>query len=387
MLRVVSSQTDIVLGIDLGTSFSTAAALIDGKVHYALDSRGEACIPSVVHFPKSGPPLVGTDAVRMRDSDPANTVFGLKRVMGRTGDSAAARVLDASVPFRLVAKPGAEVAVQVRAGTLSVTEAVSFILRHLRDRAMVRFNRHVSKALVTVPVAAPASVQAAVVRSGAMAGIEVVSLVHEPVAGAVARGASGAAKPFLVYDFGGGTFDATVVRGDGQGLEVLSAGGDDCLGGDDFDMAFALWLANGIYRTRGLDVTHDAILWSRIQRHCEVVKRALSASPEVRFLLKDALPGRAPDLDLLVRREHLDESWGELVGRSLEAATEAVRQSRVAPGGLAGVLLIGGTTMVPQVRAAVGQAFGGRVVTEEDPQTSVARGAALLAARPHLLGI
>jgi molecular chaperone DnaK (HSP70) len=301
----VGTASEIVLGIDLGTSFSTAAAVIDGKIHFAVDSRGEACIPSVVHFPKSGPPLVGIEAERMRATDPANTVVGIKRVIGRDGDSPAARVLDASAAFRLQAKPGAEVSVQVRAGTLSATEVASIVLRHLRERASARFGRTIRKALITVPVATPPAVQAAMVRCGSMAGLEVVRLVHEPVAGAVARGASGAAAPFLVYDFGGGTFDATVVLGDGQGLRVLSAGGDDCLGGDDLDLAFARWVASGIYRSRGLDATRDVILWSRIQRRCEAVKRALSGAPEVRYLLEDALPGAARSLDVAVRREHL----------------------------------------------------------------------------------
>jgi molecular chaperone HscA len=381
----VGTASEIVLGIDLGTSFSTAAALIDGKLQFVLDSRGEACIPSVVHFPKTGPPQVGFDADRMRATDPANTVFGLKRVMGRDGESPAVRVLDASAPFRMLAKAGAEVSIKVRAGTLTVTEAVSIILHHLRERASARFGRPVRKALVTVPVSAPASVQTAVVRSGAMAGLEVVSLVHEPVAGAVARGAGGGAVPFLVYDFGGGTFDATVVRGDGRGLQVLSAGGDDCLGGDDLDMAFARWVANGIYRSRCVDAFHDVILWSRIQRQCEAVKRVLSAAPEARYQLKDALPGASRDLDVTVRREHLVEPWAELVGRSVEAASETVRQSGLPAQGLGGVLLIGGTTLVPQVRAAVRKAFGGRIIAEEDPQTAVARGAALLAAQPERL--
>jgi molecular chaperone DnaK (HSP70) len=381
----VSSPSDIVLGIDLGTSFSTAAALVDGKLQFALDSRGEACFPSVVHFAKSGPPLVGIEADRMRATDPTNTVFGMKRVIGRDGDSPAARVLDASAPFRLQSKPGAEVSVQVRGGTFTATEVSSIILRHLRERASARFGRDIRRALITVPVSTPPAVEAAMVRCGAMAGLEVVRLVHEPVAGAVARGASGAAAPFLVYDFGGGTFDATVVRGDGQGLRVLSAGGDDCLGGDDLDLAFARWVASGIWRSRGVDATRDVVLWNRIQRRCEAVKRALSAAPEVRYHLEEALPGARRDLDVAVRREHLVEPWAELVSRSIAAATEVVRSSKVPPEGLAGVLLIGGTTFVPQVRAAVGKAFRGRIIAEDDPQTAVARGAALLAAQPEKL--
>jgi molecular chaperone HscA len=144
-------------------------------------------------------------------------------------------------------------------------------------------------------------------------------------------------------------------------------------------------VADGLYRSRCVDATHDALLWSRIQRQCEAAKRALSGAPQVRFLLQDALPGSAArDLDLMVRREHLLKPWAEPVARSISSATETARQSGLEPDSLP-VLLIGGTTFVPQVREAVGRAFHGRNIVEDDPQTAVARGAALLAAQPERL--
>jgi molecular chaperone DnaK (HSP70) len=225
------------------------------------------------------------------------------------------------------------------------------------------------------------------VRAGRMAGLEVLRIVSEPCAGAVARlgKAAWGGAPLLVYDFGGGTFDATVVQGDGQQLRMLSAGGDECLGGDDFDLAFARWIANGVHRTRSLDVTRDAVLWDRIQRQCELVKRALSSALEARFRVEDAFgAGAVRHLDYQVRREHLAQPWAELVQRSLAAAAETVREAGTAAD-LGAILLIGGTSYVPQVRAAVAQAFPQPCIVEEDPQTAVARGAALLAAHPQLL--
>src|SRR5689334_12427040 len=138
----VSSPPEIVLGIDLGTSYSTAAAVINGKPHYALDTRGEACIPSVVHFPKSGPPVLGADADRLRATDPENTVFSVKRLIGRGADSPAARLLDASSAFKIKAAPGGgEATIQVRSGQYSATEIAALILRYLRERAEARFRR------------------------------------------------------------------------------------------------------------------------------------------------------------------------------------------------------------------------------------------------------
>jgi molecular chaperone DnaK len=385
----VSLSTEIVLGIDLGTTYSTAAALIDGRLHYALDGRGESCVPSVVHFPRSGPPLVGAEAERQRSSDPQNTVYGIKRLIGRSADSPQARVLDASSAFKIRAQPG-EAAVQVRNGTFAASEVGAMILRYLRERAEARFQRRCTKAVLTVPVLATEDVKAAMIRCGKMAGLEVLRIVHEPVAGAVARGFGGpdwGSEPVLVYDFGGGTFDAAVVQKEAGPLRVLSAGGDDCLGGDDFDLSFARWLAEVVWKLHGVEISKDAILWDRAQRQCESVKRQLSTTHEARLLLRDAFGSgaRTQHLEYLIRRDSLAPRWQDLVDRSIDASIGTVHDSGMERRELGAVLLIGGTSYVPQVRAAVAQAFEQQLAVEADPQTAVARGAALLAAEPGQL--
>jgi molecular chaperone DnaK len=386
----MASGSEILLGIDLGTTFSTAAAVLDGKLQFALDARGEPCFPSVVHFPKSGPPLVGAAADRLRASDPQNTVFGIKRLVGRTADSGPARILDACSAFRIKSQGADEAAVEVRTGTYAASEVAALILRHLRERAEARFGRHIAKAVLTVPVTAGQGIRDAMVRCGRMASLEVVRILSEPCAGAVARGIGATAKdtgPVLVYDFGGGTFDATVVQRAGAQLRVLSAGGDDCLGGDDLSLAFAKFVESGVYRVHGVEMSRDVVLWDRVQRQCELVKRALSTSLEARYHLTDAFSGggRPKDLDFVFHRDHLAPHWSEFVERSLEAAAQTVREAGLAVPDLAGILLIGGTTFVPQVRAGVARAFPRPCVAEDDPQTAVARGAALLAANPALL--
>jgi molecular chaperone DnaK len=384
-------SSELVLGIDLGSTYSTAAAVVDGRFHYAVDGRGEATIPSVVHFPRSGPPLVGSEAVRMRAADPQNTVVGIKRVIGRPADSPAVRLLDQVAAFKIKAQGRGEPSVVVRSGEHSASEVASLILRHLRERAEQRFGRRIQRAVLTVPALSTPEVKEAMIRCGRMAGLEVTRLVAEPCAGGVARGMGAAgvgSAPVLVYDFGGGTLDATVLQRDGLRLRVLAAGGDDCLGGDDLDTAFARWVASGVYRLQGVDVTRDAVVWDRIQRQCELVKRALSSAPEARFQLRDAfsLGGRAQHLDYMVRREHLAPHWAELVDRSIAAAAQVVDQAGVQDlARLGAVLLIGGTTFVPMVRVGVAQAFPRPCVYEDDPQTAVARGAALLAGDPSLL--
>jgi len=386
----VAPSPEIVLGVDLGTTFSSAAAVIDGKLHFALDGRGEACVPSVVHFPKSGPPVVGAEADKLRTADPQNTVAGIKRLVGRRADSGPARLLDAVASFRIrQPRPEGEAAVVVRSGEYAASEVAAQILRYLRERAELRFGKRIGKAVLTLPVTAEREVRDAMIRAAKAAGLEVVRTVLEPCAGAVARfgGAGVGAAPLLVYDFGGGTLDATVVRKEGARLRVLASGGDDCLGGDDLDLAFARWVASGVHRVHGVDVTKDAVLWERIQRQCELVKRALSVRPEARYQLRDAFSvgGNVQHLDYLFRREHLATEWAELVARSIEAARRTVEEAAVATETLGAVLLIGGTTYVPQVREAVAAAFPVPQAVEEDPQTAVARGAALLGGNPSLL--
>ncbi len=379
-----------ILGIDLGTTFSTAALVLDGRFHYALDGRGDACIPSVVHFPKSGSPIVGFEAEKLRATDPVNTIAGIKRVIGRPLDSGPARILDASSAFKLKAAGPGEVSVVTRAGEITASEVAAIIVRHLKDRAEHRFGRKISKCFMTAPVAAGPEVHRAMVRIGKMAHLEVVRIISEPVAGALARGlggASGPEAPVLVYDFGGGTLDTSVVQRQGGRVSVRSAGGDDCLGGNDFDLAFARHVAAAIWGMASIDVTKDVVLFDRIQRQCELVKRALSVSNEARFFVPDALgtPRQRRSLDVMVRREQLFTPWRELIERSTKVMAETVVNAGLEPKQLASVMLIGGTTFIPMVREAVARSLPVPLDIEDDPQTAVARGAAVLAVMPRLL--
>jgi len=381
----VSPSSEPVLGIDLGTTFCTAALMLDGRMHYVLDGRGEACIPSVVHFPRRGAPLVGADADRMRASDPANTVWGIKRLIGKSADAPSARILDASAAFTIRAPPGGgEAEVVARDVRHPATEVASMLLRYLREQARARFGCHIGKAMVTVPVTATAEVKKAMIQCGKMAGLEITRIIAEPVAGALAHAGPGLKDgvPLLVFDFGGGTFDATVVMRQGTLIRVLSADGDDCLGGHDFDLAFSRAIADAVWRSRQVDVTHDVVLWDRIQRQCEQVKRALSFAESARFHLPEAVSagGKLVAIDAPMQRGQVESNWVELAERSIEASSRAVRQAGARPDQLGAVLLIGGTSYVPLVRRRVGQAFQRPCLLEEEPQTAVARGAALLAA-------
>lgn len=383
-------DTEPVLGIDLGTTFSTAALVVNGKFHYATDDRGEACVPSVVHFPKSGPPVVGAEADKMRTTDAENTVWGIKRVIGRDIESPQARRVQAGSVFKLVGRANEEVKVRVRTGEYAASEVAAMILRHLRERAQMRFGKALKKTVVTVPVLTPRNVRDDMVRIGRMAGLEVTRVVAEPVAGALARGIASAndtGAPRVIFDFGGGTLDITVVQHAQDMVKVLATGGDDSLGGDDFDTEFARFVANKVWGHHQMDVTKDAVLADTIQRMCERVKRALSASPSARYFIPEALgsKGRRWDIEIPMTREIIAPVWADLVKRSVDATRDAIVASRVDLQTVSAISLIGGTTFIPQVREAVAAAFDRPLDIENDPQTAVARGAAFLGAFPHII--
>lgn len=387
MINVSSSEP--VLGIDLGTTYSTAALVVNDKFHYATDERAEACIPSVVHFPRSGAPIVGAEADRLRAADPENTIWSIKRVIARPLDSPQARRLQASAAFKLVAPGGDTVKVRTRAGDLGADEIAAIIVRHLKERAQQRFGRTFSKAVMTVPVVGSPRIEHEMVKIGRMAGLEVLRVVPEPIAGAVARGIAGASddgKPRLIFDFGGGTLDVSVVQNVDRAVKVLGVGGDDGLGGDDFDTAFARDVASHVWGHHKLDVTRDAILSDTIQRTCEKVKRLLSTMEAARYFIREALgaAGRRWNIDLNVTRAHMATVWRELVERAITIAQETIRGA-LPQNTLARVSLIGGTTFLPMVRAAVASSFNVPMDVENDPQTAVARGAAFLGAFPALI--
>jgi molecular chaperone DnaK (HSP70) len=305
-------------------------------------------------------------------------------------DSGGARLLNASVGFRIVPQGEGRSGVSVRSGTFSAEEVAAIIVKHLRELAEAQFQAEIRKAVFTLPVTATPQVRDAMVRIGSIAGLEVVRLVSEPGAGAVANGFNDETlgdAPLLVYDFGGGTFDAAVIRRKGKSLTPVSTDGDEVLGGDDFDLAFARWVANGLYRSHGKDVTKDVVLWDQIQRQCELVKRMLSSSTTATYRLNDAfnIPGKSPNVVFQVDRSHMVPEWTPLVDRSLHSAAKAVAQAGLVGRDLGAVLIIGGTSQVALVKEGVARVFPGRSLIVHEPQTVVARGAAILGAHPELL--
>ncbi len=384
-MRVGSVSSEIVLGIDFGTSFSSVAAWLDGKMYVVPDQRGEPCIPSIVHYPRRGPPVAGAAAEQLRVKDPRNTVCSVKRIVGRDYDSPEVRIFDAHNAVPTQRAPGGEAVLVTDAGTIPPTQVAADLFRHLRALAERRFGRPAKKVVLTVPASASAKVEEATRHAAKCAGLEVVRLLSEPSAGAIANNLDQftGQRRILVYDFGGGTFDVTILDQRDDQLHTVALAGDPCLGGDDLDHEIASLISGHIWRKSKSDITKDAIRWDRIVRTSETAKRGLSAREEVPVRLQDAYTarGRPQELDFIISRRDIEPRWQALVDRANRLAAKTIVAAKLRPEDLDVILLVGGTTYVPLVRRTIQTVLKRPGMHEGDPLTAVARGAALVAAR------
>jgi molecular chaperone DnaK len=376
-------RRETILGVDLGHAFSSAAAVIDGRAHLVEDGFGEACFPSVVYFPEKGEPIVGHEALRMRRSDPANAISGIKRVLGKTRQSPEMRLFEAHNACRVTRGSNDLPLISAHGVEHAPQEIASLILRSLRTRAETKFGA-IRRIVLTIPAALTEATRNATLLAAKMAGLEVIRLVPEPVAGAHANGIDPSTMrgTALVYDFGGGTFDATILEQHGDLLVPLALGGDTCLGGDDFDYEIAKLVSERVFADERIDITRDAIAWERVVQESERVKRALSSLEQAHLRIEDAYRAKSggSQLDVRVTRREMEERWKDLVDRSLHVTAELMVSAGVRPEHMNAVLLVGGTTFMPMVRRSIERVLGKAGQSRWDPQTAVAVGAAMIGA-------
>ncbi len=376
-------QHRLAVGIDLGTTNSLVASVRHGQPEVIDDGRGRSLLPSVVRYAEDGNVVVGHTAFEQAAADPANTVASVKRFMGR-GLADAARQ---GTPYQFVDAPGM-VQIRTRAGDKSPVQVSAEILRVLRERAELSLGGDLQGAVITVPAYFDEAQRQATKDAATLAGIEVLRLLNEPTAAAVAYGLDNAAEGvYAVYDLGGGTFDISILRLSRGVFEVVATGGDSALGGDDFDRRIVDWalretgLANGaegvdlidqVLRAGLLSVGDLRLLLVEARR----AKEALSTQPLANFLvqLSDATAVKLP-----LSRERFEAICHDLLERTLAATRRAMRDARMTAPDIHGVVMVGGATRMPMVRQAVGQLFGRPPLTDLDPDTVVALGAALQA--------
>lgn len=357
----------IAVGIDLGTTHSLVAAVRNGVAECLPDAEGRVVLPSVVRYLDADRRQIGFEALASQTADPGNTIASVKRLMGR-GVADVAHI--EKLPYALVDEPGMA-RIRTIAGIKSPVEISAEILATLRFRAEDSFNDDIFGAVITVPAYFDDAQRQATKDAAQLAGLNVLRLINEPTAAAIAYGLDNAAEGvYAIYDLGGGTFDISILRLSQGVFEVLSTGGDSALGGDDYDRA----LAEAILVRSGLsaDTAEDQAELMAAARAC---KEALSdediATVEVEL--------SGGEIDLSLNREEFEAATQSLTARTLKAVRKALRDAGLAKEEVKGVVLVGGSTRMPQIKQAVGAFFGQEPLTNLNPDEVVALGAAIQA--------
>lgn len=361
----------IALGIDLGTTHSLVAAVRNGVAECLPDDQGRVLLPSVVRYAPEGKRQIGYDARAHEVDDAANTIVSVKRFMGRSlsdlGDQAQ------HLPYALVqVTENAMVAVQTRAGLKSPVEISAEILATLRYRAEDTFDDDIHGVVITVPAYFDDAQRQATKDAAQLAGLNLLRLINEPTAAAIAYGLdNGSEGIYAVYDLGGGTFDISILRLTKGVFEVISTGGDSALGGDDYDAALGQWVQEraGV----ALVAAEDRAALRVASKAC---KERLTQAESTQFVL--TLPSGAA-IEQLVTREDFVQSTAALTKRSLQAVRRALRDADLTVEDVKGVVMVGGATRMPQVQDAVAQLFGQPPLTNLNPDEVVALGASIQA--------
>ncbi len=373
-----------VIGIDLGTTNSCAAvATANGDIELIPYRGGQFTIPSVFAVDDRGRELVGYDAQRQWQLNPTRTVYGTKRLIGQSFNSELVAEMRKRVTYPIEAGDAHDVVFPIGPLRLKPREVAAKILGKVKEVASEHLGAAVAKAVVTVPAYYNDRQRQEVREAGQSAGLDVVRIINEPTAAAIAYGArGGTSEKLAVYDLGGGTFDISVIEMRDRVFEVRAAGGDTFLGGLDFDSALMQYVLADFKTRHGVDLRSDPIAVQRLRDMVERVKIDLSsrqeASVSIPFITMNA-GGKPLDLEMKITRGELESLVEPLVERTLETCARVIVESGLTAAQLDQVLLVGGQTRMPLIQARIGKFFGKAPSKSVHPDEAVAVGAALFA--------
>ncbi|QSB44066.1 molecular chaperone DnaK [Tsuneonella flava] len=375
-----------VIGIDLGTTNSCVAVMDGGKPKVVENSEGARTTPSIVAFTKDGERLIGQPAKRQAVTNPDNTVFAVKRLIGRRFDDPVTKKDTELVPYTIVKGKNGDAWVKAGSEDYSPSQISAFILQKMKETAESYLGETVTQAVITVPAYFNDAQRQATKDAGQIAGLEVLRIINEPTAAALAYGLDkDDGKTIAVYDLGGGTFDVSILEiGDGV-FEVKSTNGDTFLGGEDFDTVIVEYLADEFKKKENMDLRTDKLALQRLKEAAEKAKIELSSSQQTEinlpFITARMEGGSTTPLHLVetLTRSKLEQLVGNLVKRTLEPCKKALADAGIDKGGVDEVVLVGGMTRMPKVREVVEEFFGKKPHTGVNPDEVVAMGAAIQA--------
>ncbi len=375
-----------VIGIDLGTTNSCVAVMDGGKPKVIENSEGARTTPSIVAFTKDGERLIGQPAKRQAVTNPDNTLFAIKRLIGRRFDDPLTKKDMELVPYTITKGKNGDAWVTAGGEDYSPSQISAFILQKMKETAESYLGETVTQAVITVPAYFNDAQRQATKDAGQIAGLEVLRIINEPTAAALAYGMDkDDGKTIAVYDLGGGTFDISILEiGDGV-FEVKSTNGDTFLGGEDFDNAIVEHLAASFKKKEGMDLKTDKLALQRLKEAAEKAKIELSSSATTEinlpFITARMEGGATTPLHLVetITRADLEKMVGDLIQRTLEPCKKALADAGISKDQVDEVILVGGMTRMPKVREVVEQFFGAKPHTGVNPDEVVAMGAAIQA--------
>ena len=370
----------VVVGIDLGTTNSCVAIMIDGQVVVIPDEQGKRIQSSIVSFMEDGSLIIGNEAEQELVTDPKNTIFSAKRFIGYPYDSKEARKLRAQLPYRVVKGDDQNSMIEIRGETYALPEISALVLHRMKDLAEQYLGIEVNQAVITVPANFNDSQRQMTKLAGELAGLEILRILNEPTAAALAYGYGKNLDAHLaIYDLGGGTFDMTVLHAAQNVFEVKSTAGDTYLGGDDFDNRLTRVILIYLQNHYNFNIDKQLHLRGQIKHIAEEVKKGLTIcekfklNEKIRLLEYD----EPVDLNLVMSRELFKKQCEDIIARSFSICDEAFSRLPFSPKDIDDVILVGGSTRVPLVKEMVESYFNKAPRTDIDPDEVVAVGAAI----------